>query len=261
MDRYYFLASLLPSALTLGSPPDIAFWEFNYLCDQNLSEVDMEKTRAVRRYIDLQNLRPLWQQKELDPHGNYSSKELETHLLLEEGFPEYVFEFLRQHETTQERLDFFPQLLSQFYQEEVNQSTHFLKNFLTFERNWRLVMMALRARTFNRDLDWELQFEDQHDEYVSLIVAQKDQKDFIPPEGFEELKVIYEEFKFDPLKLHWEVCQWRLTQITTLVEGGTFSVDNILCYLAQLIIVENWLKLNHDQGMTIVDNIMKEQQV
>ena len=164
MNRYYFLASLLPSSLVLGNPPDIAFREFNQLCEQNLSEDDLEKTRAIRRYIDLKNFRPLWMGKELDPHGNYTAKELEAHLLLEEGFPDYVFEFLREHEPIEERLDYFPKLLAQFYQEEINQSSHFLKNFLQFERNWRLVMMAFRAKTFKRDLDWELQYEDSHEE-------------------------------------------------------------------------------------------------
>ncbi len=261
MIRYYFLASLLPTSLTLGSTPDIPLWEFNQLCKQNLNDADLKKMQAIRRYIDIQNLRPLWQRKDLDPHGNYTSKELETHLLLEEGFPDYVFEFLRQHESIEERLDFFPKLLSQFYEEEITQSKHFLKNFLIFERTWRFVIMAMRTKTFKRDLTWELQYEDPHEECVELIVAQKDHNEFIPPEGYEELKKIYDEFKFEPLKLHWEVCQWRLKKIPTLVEGGSFSVDNILCYLSQLIIVENWLKLNHDQGMIIVENIMKEQQV
>lgn len=261
MFRYYFLASLLPSTLTLGSPPEIPFWEFNQLCRQNLADIDLEKAQTIRRYIDIHNFRPLWQGKEIDPHGNYTAKELEASLLLEEGFPDYVFEFLRDYETTEERLDAFPMLLSQFYKEEIENSSHFLKSFLSFERDWRLVLMALRAKTFKRDLSWELQYEDSFDEYVSHIINQKDLEEYNPPEEYAPLKKIYDEFKFEPLKLHWEVSQWRLKKIPTLVEGGTFSVDNVLCYLAQLIIVENWLKLNHDQGMSIVENIMKEQQV
>lgn len=261
MSRYYFLASLLPAALNLGSHPEIPFAEFNDLCEQNLTEKDLQKAQTIRRYIDINNLRPFWQHKELDSHGNYSDKELETHLLLEEGFPDYVFEFLSQYDTIQKRLDHFPKLLSQFYQEEIERSSKFLKTFLIFERTWRLVMSALRAKDRHIDLKLELQYEDPHDTVVHSILAQYEQDDYSPLEGYEELKTIYYEFKSEPLKLHWEISQWRLTKVRSFVEGGTFSVDNILSYLAQLIIVENWLKLNHDQGMTIVENIMKEQHI
>ena len=261
MYRYYFLASLLPSALTLGNVPEVAFWEFNQLCDQNLTESDQEQIEVIRRYIDINNLRPFWQGKELDPHGNYTDKELETNLLLEAGFPDYVFEFLREYEQPKDRLEHFPQLLSQFYREEIKVASHFLKNFLKFERTWRFSLMAMRAKAFKRDLGWELQYEDPHEEHVDYVLSQKDLDEFTPPEGYEQLKQIYEECQNEPLKLHWEVGTWRLKKIETLVEGGTFSIDNILSYLAQLIIVENWLKLNQEAGMMIVENIMKEQQV
>lgn len=261
MYRYYFLASLLPSSLALGNHPDIAFWEFNQLCAQNLTEADLEQVQVIRRYVDINNLRPFWQGKELDPHGNYSDKELEANLLLEAGFPEYVFEFLREYEHPKDRLENFAKLLSRFYNEEINSASHFLKNFLEFERTWRFTLMAMRAKAFNRDLSWELQYEDPHDEHADYVLSQKDSSEFTPPEGYEELKTIYQECQSEPLKLHWEIESWRIKKIETLVEGGTFSIDNILSYLAQLIIVENWLKLNQEAGMMIVENIMKEQQV
>lgn len=261
MFRYYFLASLLPSILTLDTLPEVAFWEFNELCRNNLNPQDLEKTKTIRRYIDIKNLRPFWQGKELDPHGNYTSKELDAHLLLEVGFPEYVFQFLRDHETVEERLDYFPKLLAQFYQEEIENADHFLKNFLIFERDWRLVLVALRAKAYQKDLNWELQHEDPFDDTIAYMLKQNELKDFTPPDGYEDLKVIYEGSKNDPLKLHWETGVWRLKKIQSFVEGGSFSIDNILSYLAQLIIVENWMKLSQEDGMSIVRNIMKEPQI
>lgn len=259
MFRYYFLASILPSGLTLGQVPEIGFLEFVELCKNNLNEIDLDKTEVIRRYIDIKNLRPFWQQKELDPHGNYSAKELDAHLLLEEGFPEYVFQFLRDYQSIEERLDAFPKLLAQFFEKEISRSSHFLKSFLTFERDWRLVMLAFRAKAYQRDLNWELQYEDHLDDTISYILSQNDLQQFTPPDGYEDLKIIFEDFYKEPLKLQWEVCNWRIQKIQTMVEGGTFSIDNILSYLAQLIIVENWMKLNQDQGMSIVENIMKEE--
>ncbi|MCH9633507.1 MAG: hypothetical protein S4CHLAM7_02350 [Chlamydiae bacterium] len=259
MNRYYFLASLLPS-LNMGTPPEFPFWEFKELCMQNLSPRDLEQTQVIRGYIDLKNLRPFWQQKELDPHGNYNHKEIEEHLLLEEGFPDYVFEFLKEYEKLEEKFEFFPVLLARFFQEEIEKSKGFLKDFLIFEREWRLVMLAMRAKIYKRDLAWELQHEDPQEILVAQILAQKDAENFSPPEGYEDLKEIFSEFRQDPLKLHWELANWRIKKIADLPQRGTFSIDRILCYLAQLILAENWVKLNHEQGMNVVQNIMKEQE-
>lgn len=256
--NYHFLASLLPS-LDMGVPPEIPSWEFNALCKQNLSDGDKELVEVIRRHIDIKNLRPFWQGKELDPHGNYDAKELEEHLMLEEGFPDYVFEFLREHESIPERIKFFPVLLSRFFLEEIENADHFLKDYLIFEREWRLVMLAIRCKLYKRDLGWELQHEDPKEELVAQILAQKDAENFSPPEGYEELETIFAEFQDEPLKLHWELNSWRLKKIKDIPQRGTFSIDRILSYLAQLILVENWMKLSHEEGISVVENIMKEQ--
>ncbi len=259
MKKYYFLASLLP-LLKMGQLPEIPFWEFKELCKQNLTDGDKEKAAVIRRYVDLQNLRPFWQNKDLDPHGNYDAKEMEEHLLLEEGFPDYVFEFLRERETLEQRLKDFPFLLVQFFSEEIEKADHFLKEYLTFERNWRLILVAIRSKLYKRDLMEELQYEDPSDDLVIYLIAQKDAPEFSAPEGYENLEELFNEFKTEPLKLLWELSQWRLQQILDLPQRGTFSIDRILCYLAQLIIIENWMKLNQEQGIDVVENIMKEQE-
>lgn len=259
MKRYYFLASLLPM-LKMGRHPEFPFWEFKELCKQNLTPSDMEKNRTIRRYVDLLNLRAFWQKKELDPHGNYDEKELEEILLLEEGFPDYVFEFLRDYESLEDRLKHFSKLLVQFFNEEIEKADYFLKDYLIFERQWRLVSLAIRSRTYGRDLTQELQYEDPLDDFVAQLLAQKDAPQFTAPDGFEELERIFEEFKDEPLKLHWELGVWRLQKIQDIPQRGTFSIDRILGYLAQLIIVENWVKLSQEEGMSVVENIMKEQE-
>jgi len=50
-----------------------------------------------------------------------------------------------------------------------------------------------------------------------------------------------------------------LIELKIFLKEELFSIDRILSYLAQLIIAENWMKLNHEQGMSVVENIMKEQ--
>lgn len=259
MHRYYFLASLLPM-LKMGEPPEIPFWEFKELCKQNLTAKDFEQVKVIRRYVDLINLRAFWHKKELDPHGNYDVKELEEHLLLEEGFPDYVFLFLQEHESVEDRLKHFPKLLSKFFEEEIEKADHFLKEYLLFERDWRLVLTAIRSRLYQKDLTKELEYEDSTDDLVAYLLAQKDAPEFSAPPDYEDLEQIFREFQKEPLKLHWEMGLWRLKKIQDLPQRGTFSIDRILGYLAQLIIVENWVKLNQEKGMSVVENIMKEQE-
>lgn len=260
VSRYYFLASLLP-ALKLGSEPEIPFWEFTELCEQNLTPRDLDKTIVMRHYVDIRNLRAYWLEKDLDLHGNYNIRELEEHLLLEEGFPEYVFEFMRKHPRLEDRLKNFPELLATFFAVEIEKADHFLKEFLIFEREWRLITLAIRAKAFKKDIAQELQYEDSFDDLVALLLAQKDADDFQPPEEYESLKSLYYENKDEPMKLHWELENYRLEYIKNMEKRGTFSIDHILGYLAQIVIVENWLKLNHDHGMNVVENIMKEQEL
>lgn len=257
MKNYYFVTSSFPE-IHIGARPDMSFSEASHLFSEMLAPSDLEKTRVIRRYYDLQNIRAFWLDQEFDSHGNYDRAEMERAFLLYMGFPDYVFEFLDQYSDVKSRLLHFPELVSRYYSVETAKASGFLKTYLTFEHEWRLTLAAFRAKKLNRDLVPELQYEDPDDLVVAQILAQKDAKSFEPTEGYEELKPIFEKFQEAPLELHQALCDYRFNKINQFLGLDLFSIDRVLGFEAQLILVEKWMELDQKKGREIMDSIVKE---
>jgi len=256
MANYYFLAPSLPP-LALGEKPELSFEELNILLAANVVGKDLEKVVVLRRWIDLNNIRALYMESGIDPRGNLSEKELDQALLLEEVLPEYVFDFLDQFETPQERVRFFPGLLGAYFREEVAGQSGFLKNYLIFERGWRLTLLAIKAKGLGKDVAEELQFEDLKDPLVMDILAQKDAAVYTPLVEFEELSALFFACGNDPWEQFMEVLKWRFKQIEELVEKPLFSIDWILSYMARLLLVEEYYKLEPAQGKIILEALVE----
>lgn len=252
MANYYFLAASLPP-LVLGEKPDISFEELASRLEINLNKEDLQKTVVFRRYIDLSNIRSLFLEESIDPRGNLSEKELDQALLLKDGFPLYVFDFLDQYESVAEKLRNFSGLFSTFYAEEIPLQTGFLKAFFIFEKEWRLALLAMRAKDLGRDVTRELQFEDFSDPMVAGILAQRDSLQYDPPVEYLSLKEEFLSCGPDPWQQYRELAKWRFHAIEELVDRPLFSIDWILSYMAQLLIVEAWNDLEEEKGKMILD--------
>ena len=105
----------------------------------------------------------------------------------------------------------------------------------------------------------ELRFEDLQEEFIKEMIAQNEGKEFTLPEEYEEIKNSYEKFGEEPLLLQRALDEYRFNFIDQLVDpSDTFSIERILAYMIQLIIVEKWFELDKAKGMQIVDTIVKE---
>ena len=252
MANYYFLAPSLP-VLTFGEKPDFSFEELVGRLEINLTKEDLLQTVTFRRFIDLNNIRTLFLEDAVDPRGNLNEKELDQALLLQDDLPQYVFDFLNQFENIQEKICFFSGLLVQYFSNEVERQSGFLKRYLEFEREWRLVILALRSKQLGRNLIDELQFEDLKDPVVLDILAQKDSPSYEPPLGYVELKEKYLSCGLDPWQQNRVVGEWRFQKIEELVEKPLFSIDWILSYMARLLVVEQWNELDEAKGKIILE--------
>lgn len=254
MGNYYFVGTVLPD-LQIGSPPEIKFQEFITLLKDNLSHKDYAQTKVLRAFYDVENIRALWKGEELDFRGNLDETELEDMLLRSDHLPPYIKEFLEKYEHKEQRLRYFPAVISGYFKDEAAKASGFLKKFLEFEREFRLVQAAFRAKRMGKDLFTELQFEDPDDGFVAQLLAQKDSKTFEPPEKFEDLKPIFDEYYEAPLELHKALCEYQFGKIEDMLEGPPFSIDRILGYMAQLIMAEKWFELDKEKGTQIIDQI------
>lgn len=257
MGNYYYLASSLPP-LEFPHRSEVSFASLQESLTLNLSKQDQDKVKVLRLFVDLCNIRPLLKEEEIDPRGNLKEKELEEAILSETVLPEYVFDFLKEHDTLTDKLKAFPSLLAQFFQEEITHQKGFLKRFFEFERQWRLVVLALRAKNLHRDFVKELQFEDLHDPFVMQILAQKDAETYEPPLEYQEIQELLHSCGPDPWQQNKSLCSYRFNKIQEMASDFQFSIDWILAYLAQLMIIEYWSELNETKGRAILDTFKNQ---
>jgi len=257
MTTYYFLAAALPE-LQIGEPPEISFHVLSLLLKWNLSRKDLQYTEVLRRLYDILNIRAFWRGEPLDEHGTMNENDLEEALLTGSGFPEYVYEFLDRYADREERLNAFSRLLFLYFKREKEHANPFLRNYLQFEWEWRLVVMALRAKLYEKEVALELQEEGQEDELIGSILAQKDAKHFEPPVRLISLKTLFMENYGRPEKLHQALCEYRFKHIEKMYGIEVLGEARIFAYMMQLILVEEWLELDKKKGLSFIDERVKE---
>lgn len=258
MTQYYFLAISLPQ-LEIGRKPDISPEELKTLLVENLNPRDLLKTMKLRWFYDLNNILAFWMDEPLDSWGNLDRNELEEELLTGEGsLPKYVFDFLRENETKEDRLKHFPMLFSRYFDDLVAHSNGFLKDYGKFEHDLRLALVAYRTRLLKRDLAKELQYEDPEEDIIVQLMAQKGSKTFVPPTGFEGLLPLLEENQGHPYTQQQALLEYRYNRLQQDVGFDGFSIDYILLYLLNYISADRWMRMDKKKGMEIVDTLVKE---
>lgn len=210
----------------------------------------------MRGYIDIENIRLFWLNRPLDLYGTLDSTSLEEALATKSGLPHYVYAFLDRYSTVEERLDHFPALVSAFFQREQETSSGFLSHFFAQERAVRLVLTALRAKKYGRDLMHELRYEDPEDDLVVQILTQKDAKSYVPPEQYESLSKIFHQYADAPLDLHKALLEQRFVMMETLIGLQIFTIDRILAYQYQLFLVHRWQWMDQREGEKAVQKLL-----
>ncbi len=257
MGNYYYLTSSLPPLEFPVLPEDIGSISLRADLEMNLSEEDKKKVESLYLFVDLSNIKLLFREEEVDPRGNLDEKGLDEALLYQSFFPLYVFDYLQKYETRQERLKNFPTLLAQFFREEAETQTGFIQEYFSFERELRLVLLGFRAKKLHRDLGKELQFEDLADPLVMQILSQKDAEQYEPPAEYKEVKELLDLCGSDPLEQNKAIAGYRFRTIREMGKGNSFSIDFLLAYLAQVMIIEYWNELDKEKGQTILSTFKK----
>ena len=120
------------------------------------------------------------------------------------------------------------------------------------------MLLGFRAKKLGRNLASELQYEDPEDPIVAQLMAQRDAKQYEPPEGFEDLKTVFKTYENDPLGLYKALATYRFNHIEDMLGVEIFSTDRLLGYAIQLILVQKWLELDQDKGTQIIDKLVKD---
>lgn len=264
MGSYVYLCTLLPP-LDLDVSPELPYEEFKELLVLNLSHDDMRKVYTIRRLYDLYNLLVIWRgHGTFSPYGNYDENQLKEFLVEERGLPSYVHEFAATYDKPEERAAAFPLLLQTYFHEEIRRSSGFLKKYLEFERSWRLVSTASRAKKLKRDLVVELQHENPEDPLVEQLLELKDSSSLADLEAHIPLVMLLEDKDHTALTLHRALSEYRMQKVYELTKSVIFGQDRplgIICvlnYLIRLIIVEEWRRLDKQKGAALLKKIIEK---
>ena len=257
MQGYFFLGSFLPK-LQFDFPSHFSFNDLIVLYKSNLSRHDMKKVWLIRHFIDLTNVCQFLREEPIDKHGNFSESELSQALDDREGFPQYLFDYLENYQVLEEQIRFFSSVLSHFFLDAQEEFRGFLSYYFDFERKWRLVLTAMRAKKLKIDLSKEFQFEDPRDLFVAELLAQKDTPHFEFPLEFIELDEALKGEAKNPKEQYKAIAQFRYQNILEKIQDHPFSLDYLLGYLAQFMIVEDWNTLNEKEGSERLNQMIIE---
>ncbi|MCH9630381.1 MAG: hypothetical protein S4CHLAM37_03770 [Chlamydiia bacterium] len=256
MTYYYISTALTP--LEYGDTPDMTFHFLFEKFKENLSSSDMEQLGVLRKKFDLMNIKRLLRHEEIDNRGNLNQKELEEALITEGYFDQYVFDFLNRYEEDADKILNFPELLNRFFIDEEKKAKGFLKTLLGNQRKWRLILTGYRTKKQKGDISKQLSFEDPFDPTTAMILSQKDSPHFEAPEGSEELSEMLMATKESPMQQFRSFAEFRFRKIKETVQDKIFSLDYLVAYAIQIVILEDLHALNKEEGEKVLNTIVKD---
>lgn len=248
MKRYFYLATSLPE-LCLDQKPNVTFNDFIDDANIYLEKEDYHFITIIRELIDIENIRRLLLEQDIDDRGNLSETSLDEAVLGKVDLPSYAVDFLDTYNDSKSRLDNFAALYVGFFNFYKKTKNHSLDQYLAFEHELRLWITLLRAQKLSQDFAQALQFEDSKDPLIMSMLVQNQNPNLVIPEEFKYLKLIFENFSANPVLLQKKIEEFRISKIDDLVQDNFFSIDVILGFIAKLLIIEQWQSLNLEEGL------------
>ena len=84
-------------------------------------------------------------------------------------------------------------------------------------------------------------------------MLKKDAEQYEPPQEYKDLKELFISCQGDPWIESQVFSQYRFKKIDEMSESEQFTIDQILAYMAKLMIVEYLFELDEERGKLILD--------
>lgn len=255
--RHYFLFTSLPP-LDLKAKPDVSADALRQSFKLNLSEDELTTVSVIREYQDIENLFSLITDGRERDRGNFSKKELKEILETKDGLPEYFIDFFETYEGFEEQKQYFPKLFVDFFKRYQDHKQPFIRDFVRFERDLRLILLAFRAKKIHADLIRELQFEDLGDPLVMDILAKKDSPHYEFPFEYRGLKDALERVGPNPLKQEFAIVKYRFIHYGKYIEEDPFTMDALLAYFVRHDALDGYYSMSGELGEQFIDGILEK---
>lgn len=237
MARHFFLCTAVPE-LSLEQKPAIDFESFIFMLELSCSKLEWRHVRSLREFFDLMNLQATLFNRPLQPYGAVSPDDFADNLRQHMGLNETIIDYLTHYPSDDQRKEHFSQLTTLFF-EEKKRERGFVGDYFTWLEEFFIVGAAVRSKRLGRDIARELSDEDFSHPLVLESLAFRDAASYEPPEDFATVKEIYNRDFENPKELEKNTTQFIFQHLEAIKEKKPFTLDYLLAYMVQLILVEH----------------------
>jgi hypothetical protein len=183
---------------------------------------------------------------------------IESILVEREEVPKFVDDYLNRYGTTQDRLKHFTELMYEYFQRERRIGNGFLKWYFAFESDLKLVLAALRGKIWGIDWVQEFQFVEHPTPLFLSLSEQGGSGPLLLPDQYQPLQHLFDTYKEAPLELDDHIDKFRFDAVEEKVAFEPFSIEHILAYLVQFLIVWKEQKRDAQQGRELIETIVRQ---
>lgn len=237
MGRHFFLCSAVPD-LSIEQKPTIAFDAFIFMLELSCSKSEWRHVISLRQFFDLMNLQATFFHRPLQPYGTVSPDDFEDHLRQHVGLNHTLIDYLIRYPHDDQRREHFSQLVAYFFEEKKGEKG-FVGAYFTWLEEFFVVGATIRAKRLGRDIAKELGDEDFSNPRVLEGLAFRDATSYEPPKAFAKVKEIYDRDFDNPKELEKNTTQFIFQHLEAIKEKHPFSLDYLLAYMVQLILIEH----------------------
>lgn len=247
--QYYYLIAGLPELQFDESKPGLTLFEFREELKNQLSESDYKLVEKLFLIYDHDNILRFLTLKEenFDELGNFTINHV-TESPENGVLPNYIVDFI--HDYSEKKndnpdYDWNLELTTRYYSNLLNVDNEFLQEYFLFDLHLQNTLTAFYGKKHNIDVSNQL----VGDDYIIQQLRKSQSKDYGLSAEFPEIEgilqiadienVVEREKKIDLLR-------WDYINNKTFFHY--FSIEKVLGYLIQLMIVARWLKLDKNTG-------------
>lgn len=257
--NYYYLVSSLPEVVLEQSKSPYSVPEFLELMRASLHPDDFRQVRLILLPYSHPLVLAFLQKTAVASHpwSPLSYEELAEHLKEPGTLPTYlhrIYEAYRQETPLYPNMSWENQLTASYYEYALAESTGFLHDWLTFERDLNNVLVGWNCRQFGYSLEGQLIGVNE----VATAIQTSHARDF----GlYAERPYVYwlldELEDHDLLEREQDIDRIKWNFIEEANTFHYFSVEVILGYLLKLIMLERWLRLDAPTGSERINYVIR----
>ncbi|PID93392.1 MAG: hypothetical protein CSA95_07915 [Bacteroidetes bacterium] len=259
--NYYCLIAGLPEIQPDQNKVGFSLVEFKKELEEQLTAEDFELVKQLFAPYDNKNLLNLLQKRAFEENipANYTQQELSEELREPGLLNNYLSEFIRrvqQDEALADQPVKMENLLTQVYYEEVMKGKNpFLSQWFEFDLTLRNILTALSCKKHGLPVEEQLIGNTE----INKTMARSSSKDLGIAVEIPEIERIVQIFETQELmqrEKSYDLLRWEWLEKNTTF--NYFSIEVILSYVIRLMIVDRWIKLDHQTGTAMFKRLLND---